>query len=109
MQKNRKFIKGILENVQELKRRHEYIKNEIVNLSSENKHAEIAEFYNEIIIQLQDELKLLPVGYRYTGEFYLKKPYVIPTEFEKFDGALFMRADLVSWKIETKANVYNQS
>ena len=40
------------------------------------------------------------MGFRYAGTFYIKKPYSTEIEFEKYEGTLYMREDLVSWKIE---------
>lgn len=51
---------------------------------------------------LSDEAAKLPIGHYYTGEYYKKRPdYLINNEnpiiFEKKEGALFMRSDLMSW------------
>jgi hypothetical protein len=54
-----------------------------------------------LISKLSNELQSLPIGYRYTGTFYLKKPYVSSATFEKYSGVIFMREDLISWQIES--------
>jgi hypothetical protein len=54
-----------------------------------------------LISKLSNEVQSLPIGYRYTGIFYLKKPYVLPATFEKYSGVIFMREDLISWHIES--------
>ncbi|MDA0912096.1 MAG: hypothetical protein O2809_11185, partial [Proteobacteria bacterium] len=38
----------------------------------------------------------------YTGTFYLKKPYTIPSEAVKLKGSIYMREDLVSWVVESE-------
>lgn len=42
----------------------------------------------------------MPIGFRYTGTFYTKNSYTIPPTFEKHEGAVYMREDLMSWQIE---------
>jgi hypothetical protein len=49
-----------------------------------------------LIELLTKEQKALPIGYRYTGPFYIKQF----EQFTKYDGVLFMRENLVSWIIE---------
>ena len=38
----------------------------------------------------------------YTGTFYVKKPYSIPSESVKLKGSAFMSEDLVSWIIDSE-------
>ena len=56
--------------------------------------------YDKVITNLNEELLLLPIGYRYTGIFYIKNSYTVPATFEKHDGVVYLREDLVSWQIE---------
>ena len=44
----------------------------------------------------------IPIGYRYTGIFYIKKAYTFPPAYEEINGSAFMREDLSSWKIENE-------
>ena len=43
----------------------------------------------------------MPIGHRYSGVFYLKKPYTIPSEAVKIKGSAFVREDLVMWTIDS--------
>lgn len=62
---------------------------------------------------MKEKINTLPIGFRYEGIFYIKIPYTVETKFNKYDGSLFMREDLVSWKIESSGNgnesFYNRS
>jgi len=51
--------------------------------------------------KLEDKCEKLPIGHRYTGTFYLRKPYTIPYEAIKIKGSAFLREDLISWVIES--------
>ena len=53
-----------------------------------------------MIAKLTEEMQSLPIGYRYVGTIYLKKPYAVPIQFEQIEGSAFMREDLISWQIE---------
>ena len=51
---------------------------------------------------LKEELKAQPIGYMYKGVYYKKNPdhMIISNsapEFEKMEGTLYMREDLVTW------------
>ncbi len=39
--------------------------------------------------------------------YFIKKPYTLPIEFKECSGSLFMRENLVSWKVELKPSVYD--
>ena len=56
--------------------------------------------------KLGEDLRKLPVGHRYSGTFYVRKPYTIPIESEKIDGSAFMREDLVTWKQEEEGKKF---
>ncbi len=58
---------------------------------------------DECLERLEDRLAKLPLGHRYIGDYYLKKPGY-PVEFEKRSGAVFMREDLISWVEEDKGD-----
>ena len=56
--------------------------------------------YDDIITKLNAEIKKQPIGYRYTGKFYIKEQSDSPDDYTLIEGSLFMRQDLVSWQIE---------
>ena len=56
--------------------------------------------------KLDEDLRKLPVGHRYSGTFYVRKPYTIPIESEKIEGSAFMREDLVTWKPEEEGKQF---
>lgn len=78
------------------------LKKELVILSSEEEYQQIADYFKSIEDKMQLEYQALPKGHRYTGTFYLKKPYTIPAESVKIKGSAYMREDLVTWWIESK-------
>ena len=64
--------------------------------------------FDEATQQIAKQVCDLPVGHRYDGEFYLKKPGMKPPlEFEKKAGALFMREDLTTWGFDKSDQLYN--
>ena len=69
--------------------------------SSEKEYGKAIGYVKSIISKLENKCDKLPIGHRYTGTFYLKKPYTIPYEAIKIKGAAFLREDLVSWTIES--------
>ena len=76
-------------------------KDVFINESSEKKYEKAIGYVKSIMSKLEDKCDKLPIGHRYTGTFYLKKPYTIPYEAIKIKGAAFLREDLVSWTIES--------
>ena len=88
--------------------RHEvYVKtNSIKNLIQQVEHVkdvlprpdDIVRQFKECLALLERKSKELPIGHRYEGEYYIKKPgMTYPPEFEKRCGVLFMRENQVSW------------
>ena len=73
---------------------------DIIGLSNQVEYDCTIKHYDDLITTLTKELQTLPIGYRYTGTYFLKKPYTIPPEFEEHSGSLYMRENLVSWQIE---------
>jgi hypothetical protein len=98
--KNRTELLSLIRSLEYIKERYVYIGKDIIPLSTQKKYDQVLEHYNQLIQTLTEELNALPIGYRYTGTYYLKKPYTIPAEFEKCKGSLYMRENLVSWQIE---------
>ncbi len=105
MIKSRSYIRNLLNTVQNIKERYVYFEKDIVLLSNQAERDRTIEHYDYVIKALKEELQTLPIGYRYTGTYYLKKPYTIPPEFEKCEGSLYMQENLVSWQIEKTPGV----
>ena len=95
MKKSRSYITRLLYNLKTLKSNYEGILKDIAEvINIEN--LKLANPFLELIELLTKEQKSLPIGYRYTGPFYIKQG----EQFTKYDGVLFMRENLVSWIIE---------
>ncbi|MGI9215196.1 MAG: hypothetical protein ACR2HS_06115 [Gammaproteobacteria bacterium] len=97
---NRKYIYSTILNIESLKRKYEYTAKDIIRATSQDEYEQTIKHYDKLIASLNKELLLLPIGYKYTGVFYIKNSYNIPATFEKHDGVVFMREDLVSWQIQ---------
>lgn len=99
MLKNRKSIKDVIYHLESILNRQQALKEILITLEGETNYQQSIDFYTRSIAKLTAELDKLPIGYQYTGTFYIKKPYTVPTEYEKIVGTAFMREDLVSWTI----------
>ena len=108
MSKSLKYSKDTLSSIQWLKDRHVHFEEEPIRLGGQKPYEQTTRFYTDVIKKLTDETRLLPIGYRHIGTFYLKKPYSVPIEFIKMEGSIFMREDLVSWQIEKTDDIKNQ-
>tara|TARA_B110000908_G_C10143263_1_gene397812 strand:+ start:513 stop:947 length:435 start_codon:yes stop_codon:yes gene_type:complete len=93
-----------LKAVYSLKNKHEKLKNIFVNASGEQSFQQCLNYHDELIQKFKEKLTIMPIGFRYTGTFYIKKSYSLELEFVKYDGTLYMREDLVSWEIESGRN-----
>ena len=102
MKRNRKKVNDLIYSLSSLRERNKFWKNEFIELVGEQGFDQLREIYDNAIDKLTQEKKALPVGYRYTGEFYVKKPYSTPILYEKVNGSAFMREDLISWRIESE-------
>lgn len=102
MKKNRAYITRLLYNLKTLKSSYEDILKDISQIIDIENLKRLDPFFDLLEI-LKKEQKSLPIGYRYTGPFYMKKL----DQFIKYDGVLFMREDLVSWTIEKGTNDYD--
>ena len=109
MSKSRKYINSIMSNIQFLKFKYENAQEDIIRMTSQAEYERTIKHYDLLIEKLSEELLALPIGYRYTGRFYLKKPYSIPVIFEEHYGVIYMREDLVSWQIESGVEPPNYS
>ena len=109
MSKSRKHTNAVISNIKFLKYKYENAKSDIIRLTSRAEYEETIKHYDSLIEQLSKELFSLPIGYRYIGKFYLKKPYTFPAVFEEHYGAIYMREDLISWQIESGVEPPNYS
>jgi len=62
----------------------------------------VTEYVESVMTKLKERVAELPIGHRYTGTFYVKKPYTLPSESVKLKGSAFMQEDLVSWTIQSE-------
>ena len=76
-------------------------KDNIIESSSQKEFDECVKYINKTIGNIDKKIAKSPIGRRYSGTFYVKKPYAIPYETIKINGSAFMREDLVSWSIES--------
>lgn len=110
MKKTHSNISELLTKIKKIKERTLSTEKELVSiLSNKAEYDQIIAHYDHVITDLEKELKNQPIGYRYTGDYYLKKPYVMPAEFIKGSGSLFMRENLSSWQVETEPGVCDYS
>ncbi len=105
MQKTRADIINLLASIKHTKERYVYFAKEFILLSNEAEYNRTVEHYDHLILALTKEIQTLPIGYRYTGIYYLKKPYSMPAEFEEGSGSLYMKENLVSWQIEKEPGI----
>lgn len=81
-----------------------YNKKVIVSLVGQDQYDSLSSQFSEMFTKLTERIAQLPIGKRYTGTFYFKKPYTQNTVTIKIDGSAFMREDLVSWYIDPPHN-----
>ena len=104
MLRNLNHAKGVLNNIKFLQKRFNNIEKELIGLVGQQQYTNTKQFFDNAQAKLLESMRVLPAGHRYKGTFYVRKPYSVPVEFEKIDGAAFMREDLISWKIEGDKN-----
>ena len=97
----RKNLKADISTLNQITHLLNYKKKTFVEQSSEADFNKAFDYVNKTIAKLEDKRQKLPIGHRYTGVFYLKKPYTIPSEAVKIKGSAFVREDLVMWTIES--------
>ena len=105
MQKSRTNSINLLTTIKYSKDRYVYMEKDIISLSNQAEYNRVVEHYDNLIMALTKHIQALPIGYRYTGIYYLKKPYTMPAEFEEGSGSLYMKENLVSWQIEKEPGV----
>ena len=77
-------------------------KDNIIESSSQKEFDECVNYIKKTIRNIDKKIAKSPIGRRYNGTFYVKKPYAIPHESVKLKGSAFMREDLISWKVESE-------
>ena len=97
---SRKYLYSTISSIEFVKVRYESASKDIQRVTSKEEYDQTIKHFDTLIANLNKELTTLPVGYRYIGILYIKNSYTIPATFEKHDGVIFMREDLVSWQIE---------
>ena len=101
MTAERKQTKNDINTLNQIVHLLNYKKKTFVEQSSELDFNNALDYVNKIIAKLENKRQKLPIEHRYTGVFYLKKPYTIPSEAVKIKGSAFVREDLVMWTIES--------
>ena len=102
MKKTRSNFRNLLTSIKYIQEAYVSKGKDIMELSNQAEYDRTIKHYDDLITSLTKELQTLPIGYRYTGMYFLKKPYTMPPEFEERSGSLYMRENLVSWQIETE-------
>lgn len=100
--RNRKEVQSLIHSMAFLKDRNTFWCDEFIRLRGEKGYQALLGIYDEMIEKLSQERDAMPIGFRYSGTFYIKKPYTTPTVFEKVEGSAYMREDLISWDITPK-------
>lgn len=99
MPKCLKYVKEDLKRIIWIKDKCKYLNRELIRLSGEEDYNKTLQYFDNAIAKLETEIKQLPIGYKYVGTFYIKKPYTPTLEFEKIEGSAYQREDLISWTI----------
>ena len=102
MTAQRKNLKSDIDTLDRMLDLINYKKDVFVEYSSENELEKLVDYVNKIKVKIKKKRQSLPIGHRFTGTFYLKKPYTVPSEAVKIEGSAFMPEHLVSWKIESR-------
>ena len=106
----RKNLKADISTLNQITHLLNYKKKAFIEQSSEDDFNSTLDYVNKTIAKLEDKRQKLPIAHRYTGVFYLKKPYTIPSEAVKIKGSAFVREDLVMWTVDSEdeyvKNVY---
>ena len=105
MQAEREHTRALLRSDILLKEKHVWLADTLVRLEGQKTYDEASECFDNAIGKLTKEVKSLPVGFRYTGTFYVRKPYTMPTDYRKIDGSAYMREELISWAVETEEDL----
>jgi hypothetical protein len=90
----RKNTKTNIESLNRILYLLDYNKETLLSESPESSFNNASDYVKSIVAKLEDRTDKLPIGHRYTGTFYVRKPYKIPDEAIKIKGSVFMREDL---------------
>ena len=102
----RKRLKEDVYRLESLLRNLGYTKELLVSLKGDESFEQHQAYLESAIDDCKKKAQELPIGHRYTGKFFVKKPYTIPAEYECHEGSLFMREDLVTWQREIEGEQY---
>ncbi len=95
MTAQRKNLKSDIDTLDRILYLLRYKQSVFIEESSEKDLEKVTDYVKSIMTKLEDKSQKMPIGYRYTGTFYLKKPYTLPSESVKIKGSAFVREDLV--------------
>ncbi|MBK2124843.1 hypothetical protein [Fangia hongkongensis] len=101
MTAERKNLKSDIDTLDRILDLINFKKDVFIDNSSENDLKKIIDYVNKTKAKIDTKRQSLPIGHRFTGTFYLKKPYTIPSEAVEIEGSAFIPEHLVSWKIES--------
>ena len=101
MTAQRKNLKSDIDTLERILDLINYKKDAFVEYSSESEIKKLVDYVNKTKAKIEKKRQSLPIGHRFNGTFYLKKPYTVPSESVKIKGSAFMPEHLVSWKIES--------
>ena len=87
----RKNLKADISTLSQITHLLNYKKKTFVEQSSETDFNSALDYVNKTITKLEDKRQKLPIGHRFAGVFYLKKPYTIMSEAVKIKGSAFVR------------------
>ena len=88
-----------MHSLEHLKSRYESYEQDVARLLSVDEFQKTIAHFDKLLEKMAEEVVTLPIGYRYSGIFYIKSPYKYPVEFEKIEGSAFMREDISSWQL----------
>ncbi|MCP4278793.1 MAG: hypothetical protein GY776_02160 [Alteromonas sp.] len=103
-----KSLTAEIEVLERLQRTLESNKSILVDTGGETGYLSSIQYLQTVIATLTKKKLSLPIGYRFTGTFYVRQAYSVPISTRKVEGSAFMREDLVSWIIEEDAEITNQ-
>jgi hypothetical protein len=73
----RKNLKADISTLSQITHLLNYKKKTFIEQSSEDDFNNAIDYVNKMLAKLEDKRQKLPIGHRYTGVFYLKKPYAV--------------------------------
>lgn len=102
MMGNRKKLLAELSGIKRIEELYEYRKSVFIDNSTAAEYEEMLVYIETVISKLKRKINKAPIGYQYTGTFYIRKINMDQTvERIEMSGTAFMREDIVSWKIDS--------